>query len=223
MTFVTRDLLFKETIRIEARGYHKLKKQNGGPGQFAVVDLRLRPLPRGAGFRFLNSVVEARIPEEFMPSIEKGAREALSRGVVAGFPVVDVEVDVLDGERHRKDSHARDFQTAGRSAVQDALKAGSPAVLEPFGAFEITCPTPALGAVLGQLQGRRARIRGQDFRDGRHVIQGEVPLLELSGWESDLRSVTSGSGTLTLTYAYDELMPERITSLFLEQRRQSKD
>lgn len=219
MTFITRDLLFKETIRIEARGYHKLKKQNGGPGQFAIIDLEVRPLPRGVGFRFLNSVVEGRIPEEFMPSIEKGAREALARGVLAGLPVVDVEVDVLDGQRHRKDSHARDFQEAGRVAVQDAVKAASPALLEPFGTFEITCPTPALGAVLGQLAARRARIRGQDFREGHHVVQGEVPLLELSGWESDLRSVTSGSGTLTLTYAYDELMPERITSRFLEQRR----
>jgi len=120
------NILFKETIRVESRGYHKLKKQNGGPGQFAVVDLFVRPLPRGGGFRFLNSVVEGRVPEEFVPSVEKGAKEAFMKGVLAGFPVVDVEVELVDGERHRKDSHARDFQIAGRTAVQEALQAASP-------------------------------------------------------------------------------------------------
>src|SRR6185436_502487 len=131
MKFLGRDILLKETLRSESRGYHKLKKQNGGPGQFAIVDLRVRPLPRGGGFRFVNSVVEGRIPEEFVPSIEKGAREALAKGCLAGLPVVDVEVEVVDGDRHRKDSHARDFQIAGRTAVQEAMEAGSPTLLEP--------------------------------------------------------------------------------------------
>jgi elongation factor G len=140
MTRYTLDILLKETLRSEARGYHKLKKQNGGPGQFAIVDLVVRPLPRGGGFRFVNSVVEGRIPEDFIPSLEKGARQATAKGSLGGFPVVDVEVEVLDGAHHRKDSHGRDFQTAGWMAVQEALRTGSSALLEPFGSLTVSCP-----------------------------------------------------------------------------------
>jgi elongation factor G len=213
------NILFKETIRVESRGYHKLKKQNGGPGQFAVVDLFVRPLPRGGGFRFLNSVVEGRVPEEFVPSVEKGAKEAFMKGVLAGFPVVDVEVELVDGERHRKDSHARDFQIAGRTAVQEALQAASPALLEPIGSLEVTCPTRSFGDVLGQLRRRRTRICGTDFRNDLHVIQGEIPLLELTGFDSDLRSLTNGTGTVVVAYSRDEVMLGQIQARILEQLR----
>jgi elongation factor G len=215
-----RHIPLKETLRSEARGYHKLKKQNGGPGQFAVVDLLLRPLERGGGFRFLNSVIAGRIPEDFVPSLEKGAREALARGGLAGFPVVDVEVEILDGLHHRKDSHGRDFQTAGRMAVQNALCTGKSAFLEPFGAFEITCPPGSIGAVLGRLGSRRVRIRDTDFRDGVHVVVGEIPLLELEGLDAELRSLTSGSGMLTVAASRDDLMPEAVMEFVLRQIRE---
>jgi elongation factor G len=218
-----KDILLKETLRSEARGYHKLKKQNGGPGQFAIVELIMRPLARGGGFRFLNSVIEGRIPDEFVPSLEKGTREALARGGLAGFPVVDVQVEVLDGAHHRKDSHGRDFQTAGRMAVQNALCTGKSAFLEPLGAFEIGCPTGAIGAVLGRLSARRAHVREMDFQDTVHVIRGEIPFLELEGLESELRSLTSGSGTFQVSASHDDLMPESITEAVLRQLREEQD
>ena len=214
-----RGILLKETLRSEARGYHKLKKQTGGPGQFAIVDLLARPLPRGEGFRFHNSVIEGRIPEDFIPSLEKGAREAMARGGLAGFPVVDVEVEVIDGAHHRKDSHGRDFQMAGRMAVQNALCTGRSAFLEPMGDFEIACPPGAIGAVLGRLGARRARIRGSGFRDELHRIQGEIPILELDGLESEIQSLTSGRGSLQVARLRDELMPEPVMEFVLKQIR----
>jgi len=217
-----RDILLKETLRSEARGYHKLKKQNGGPGQFAIVELVMRPLGRGGGFRFLNSIIEGRIPDEFVPSLEKGAREALSRGGLAGFPVVDVEVEVLDGAYHRKDSHGRDFQTAGRMAAQNALCTGKSAFLEPLGAFEIRCPMGSIGAVLGRLSIRRVRVRETDFQDGVHVIRGEIPFLELEGLESELKSLSIGSGTFQVSASHEDLMPEAVTELVLRQIRDSQ-
>ena len=223
MKFLDKAILFKETIRTEARGYHKLKKQTGGPGQFAIVDLRIRPLPRGGGVRFQNSVVEGRIPDEFIPSIEKGAREALARGVLAGFPVVDVEVDVMDGERHRKDSHGRDFQIAGRSAVQDALHSASPALLEPIGLLQVTCPTRSFGAVLGLLKSRRGRIRGTDFRDDAYVIEGDLPLLEAAALHSDLRSLTSAVGTMAITASHDHLVPDSMLAAILRRLRPTSE
>jgi len=219
MTRYGRDIRLKETLRSEARGYHKLKKQNGGPGQFAIVDLLVRPLPRGGGFRFLNSVVEGRIPEDFVPSLEKGAREATAKGSLAGFPVVDIEVEVVDGAHHRKDSHGRDFQTAGWMAVQDALRTGASALLEPFGSLVVSCPTPAVGAVMGRLRSRRVRIRGTDFRDNLHIVEGDIPLLEAAGLDDDLRSMTSGVATVTIAPSHDELMPFQVMSLVLEQLR----
>src|SRR5439155_23369553 len=122
-----RDILFKETIRQEAKGYHKLKKQTGGPGQFAVVELRVRPLERNGGFRFIDSIVEGKIPSAFIPSVEKGVREALAKGVLAEYPVADLEVELIDGAHHRKDSHARDFQFAAAMALRDALGRARPA------------------------------------------------------------------------------------------------
>jgi elongation factor G len=217
-----KDILLKETLRSEARGYYKLKKQTGGPGQFAIVELLLRPLPRNGGVRFLSSVVEGRIPEEFMPSLEKGAREALGRGSLAGFPVVDVEIQVVDGGHHRKDSHGRDFQTAGRLAVQEALCSGRSAFLEPYGTLEVSCPTGSIGAVLAELKTRRSRVRGRDFRAGLYVILGELPLLELGGLDSELRSLTSGMGALRVAPSHDELMPDPEMEALLRQIRESK-
>jgi len=222
MKLQDRDRLFRETIRAEARGYHKLKKQTGGPGQFAIVDLRIRPLARGGGFRFVNSVVEGRIPEEFMPSLEKGTREALLKGVLAGFPVIDLEVDVIDGERHRRDSHGRDFQIAGRSAVQDAIRAASPALLEPVAVVEISCPRPALGSIIGLVKSRRGTIRGNDFRDGCQLLNAEIPFLEATAFETDLRSLTSGIGSMAVLGSTAEMVPDRLLARILEQIRKAR-
>jgi elongation factor G len=202
--------MFRETIRAEARGYHKLKKQNGGPGQYAIVDLRVRPLERGAGFAFRSSIIEGRIPEEFLPALEKGVHEALRRGPLGGFPVVDLEVEVVDGGRNRQDSHARDFQTAGAAAVRAALAAARAALLEPYGVLEAACFAPALGGLLGRIAARRGRIRGTDFRDGAYVVRAELPLTEGGGLQADLARLSSGAGTLRLVPSHFEIMPDAL-------------
>lgn len=213
-----RHILFKETVRAEARGTHKLKKQTGGPGQFAIVEVIVRPLARNGGFRFIDSVVEGKIPADFIPAVEKGVREALAKGVVAGFPVVDVEVEAVDGAHHRKDSHARDFQFAAAMAFRAAMTQAKPGLLEPLGALEVNCPTPSLGWVMGQLAARRSRIRGTDFRDGLYVVRAEIPILELDGFEAELLNATSGEGSCTVRPSHDELMPEAVMSEVLRYR-----
>ena len=210
MNRFTRDILLKETLRAESKGYFKLKKQTGGPGQFAVVDLVVRPLPRDGGYRFVDSVIEGRIPADFVPSVEKGARQALSRGPLGGHPVVDVEVELLDGATHKKDSHARDFQTAGRQAVQAAMAAAQPAILEPLGLLEVGCPVPSIGFVMGRLAARRSQVRGTDFKEDLYVILAEIPLIELAAFESELAQATSGRARMSVTPAGYDVMPDDV-------------
>lgn len=218
-----RDTLFQETLRSEATGSFKLKKQTGGPGQFAIVDLRIRPLSRGEGFAFTSSVVEGRIPAQFIPAAEKGVREALVRGPLAGFPVVDVAVEVFDGKFHKKDSHAHDFQMAGRKALQEAISKADPMLLEPFGAFEILCPVRTMGTVLGLLGQKRARVRGTDFRDGTSVILAEIPLLEAEPFEFQLRRITSGKAGFSGGNRRYHPMPEPLARRFIEGLERKKE
>lgn len=207
---MNRSISFRETVRAEARGFYKLKKQTGGPGQFAIVELRIRPLPRDSGIVFVDAVVEGRIPPAFVPSVEKGVREV--KGVLANQPIVDVEVTVTDGAFHKKDSHARDFQFAGAMAFRDALRLARPALLEPFARLEVRCPAPAVGAVLSALSGRRGRIRGTDYGENGYVVLADVPALELGGFETQLASITSGLGRWREEPGGYDVMPEAVQS-----------
>ena len=189
---------YRETARQVARATYRLKKQGGGPGQFAVVTLEVAPLERGAGVRFVNLSKGGVVAAEYVAGVEKGVRGALTRGVLEGHPVVDVEVRLLDGEAHSHDSSAMAFEVAGSLALQEALKSASCCVLEPVMAVEVVVPEPRLGAVLGDLSSRRGRVQSMGPRHGAMVVDAFVPLAELFGYVDALRSRTEGRGTVSM-------------------------
>jgi len=217
-------IAYRETVSAPAEGHHRHKKQTGGAGQFGEVFLRIQPLERGAGFRFVNKVVGGVIPSQFIPAVEKGVRQALQEGALAGFPMQDVEVEVYDGKHHSVDSKEIAFVTAGKKAFLNAVDKARPVVLEPIVRIRITAPQAAMGDITGDLAAKRGRVSGTEARDnGQIVISGEAPLAELEGYESRLKSVTGGEGTYTLEFSHYEPVPGNIQKQLVEQHRHRHD
>jgi elongation factor G len=201
-------IAYRETVTVAAEGHHRHKKQSGGAGQFGEVLLRVEPLPRGAGFEFVDAVKGGTIPGVFMPAVEKGVRQAMEAGVIAGHPVVDLRVTVLDGKHHSVDSKEIAFVTAGRKALVDAVRKAAPLVLEPIVALEITAPEAALGDVTGDLSGKRAEVVGTESLSlGLGQVRARAPLSELTGYQSRLNSLTSGEGRFTLALSHYGAVP----------------
>lgn len=202
---------YRETITGSAEGIHRHKKQSGGAGQFGEVHLRIEPKERGAGFEFVDAVKGGVIPGVFMPAIEKGVRQALEDGVVAGYTVDDLKVTVFDGKTHAVDGKEVAFVTAGRKAVIEAIRAAKPIVLEPIVSIEIVVPEDAIGDLAGDLSSRRGHITGTDGRGhGLAAISGEVPLAELNGYQSRLKSLTGGQGSYTIEFARYSAVPPNV-------------
>ncbi len=198
---------YRETVRRVGRATYRLKKQSGGPGMFAVVTVEIAPLARDEGHRFVDASKGGSVPKEYVSGVEKGTRGALTRGPVGGHPVVDVEVRLIDGETHPKDSSAMAFEIAGSLAVQEALKAAQPALLEPVMAVEVVVPEEHVGAVLADLGGRRGRVQGMTQKGAAKVISAFVPLAELFGYVDALRSRSAGRGSVTMRHARYDLVP----------------
>ena len=214
---------YRETITGNAEAIHRHKKQSGGAGQFGEVHLRIEPLERGAGFEFVDAVKGGAIPGVFMPAVEKGVRQALAGGVVAGFPVEDVKVTVFDGKTHAVDGKEVAFVTAGRKAVIEAIRGAKPIVLEPIVTIEIVLPEAAIGDLTGDLSGRRGHITGTDSRGrGFAVITGEVPLAELEDYQSRLKSLTGGQGSFSFDFCRYAAVPHPVQQQ-LAARFQLKD
>ena len=204
-------IAYRETIQVAAEGQHRHKKQTGGAGQFGEVSLRLEPLARGEGFEFQNNVVGGAIPSQFIPAIEKGVRQALSEGAIAGYPIQDVRVVVHDGKHHAVDSKEIAFTTAGRKAFLDAIHKARPVVLEPLVQIEVTAPNAAMGDLSGDLASRRGHVTGtESLTDGRISISGEVPLAELEAYESRLKSLTAGEGSYRIEFSRYEQAPTNV-------------
>jgi len=202
---------YRETITQPAEGHYRHKKQTGGAGQFGEVFLRIEPLERGAGFEFVDAVKGGTIPGVFLPAVEKGVRQALDGGVVAGFPVEDLRVTVYDGKTHPVDSKEIAFVTAGRKAVVEAIRAAGPIVLEPIVDIEIIAPEAAMGDITGDLSAKRGQITGADSRGhGRMVVTGKVPLAELADYQSRLNSLTSGRGHYSIELSHYAALPPQI-------------
>jgi elongation factor G len=202
---------YRETVTAPAEGHYRHKKQTGGAGQFGEVFLRIEPMERGAGFEFVDAVKGGTIPAVFMPAVEKGVRQALDGGVVAGFPVHDLRVTVYDGKTHPVDSKEIAFVTAGRKAVVEAIRAAKPIVLEPIVDVEIIAPETAMGDITGDLSSKRGHITGTDSRGhGRIVIGGKVPLSELTDYQSRLNSLTSGRGHYSIELSHYAALPPQI-------------
>ncbi len=202
---------YRETITGKAEGHHRHKKQTGGAGQFGEVFLRVEPMEYGGGFEFIDATVGGSIPGQFIPSIEKGVRQVLEEGAVAGFPFQDVRVTVYDGKFHPVDSKDIAFATAGRKAFIEAVEKAKPVVLEPIVKIRIVAQDSAMGDLAGDLAGRRGRINGSESKSlGRIAIDGEVPLAELEGYESRLKSITGGEGTYSIELSHYAAVPGNI-------------
>lgn len=202
---------YRETITAPAEGFARHKKQTGGAGQFGEVHLRIEPLPRGAGFEFLDQVKGGVIPNQFMPAVEKGVRQVLAAGPVAAFPMQDVRVMVYDGKYHPVDSKEVAFVAAGRKAFLDALTKARPIVLEPIVDIEVECPATSMGDVTGDLRGRRGQVTGT-VRQNREAVSvtGQVPLAEIDGYATRLKSFTAGQGSYAMTFSHYEPAPPTV-------------
>ncbi len=202
---------YRETITRKADGHCRHKKQTGGAGQFGEVYLRIEALARGGGFEFKDEVRGGTIPGQFIPAVEKGVRQVLTEGAIAGYPLHDVRVIVYDGKHHAVDSKEVAFVSAGRKAFIDAIQKASPIVLEPIVRVEITSPATSMGDITGDLATKRARISGNNSLPGGRVsINALVPLAELNGYQSRLKSLTGGEGTFTMDLShYDPVPPKK--------------
>jgi elongation factor G len=199
----------RETFGGKAKGHGRHVKQSGGHGQYAVCDIEVEPLPGGAGFEFVNKVVGGAVPRQFIPSVEKGVRAQMEKGVHAGYPVVDIRVTLLDGKAHSVDSSDFAFQMAGSLALREAAAATTVSLLEPIDEISVLIPDDFVGAVLGDLSGRRGRVLGTDTAgQERTVVRAEVPQVELTRYAIDLRSLAHGAASFTRSFVRHEPMPE---------------
>ncbi|MCA8953400.1 MAG: elongation factor G [Planctomycetes bacterium] len=201
---------YRETITTKAEGHHRHKKQSGGRGQFAEVYLRLAPRQHGEGFEFVDSIVGGSIPRQFIPEVEKGAVKFTSKGALAGFQVVDVQVEVHDGKFHDVDSDQISFQLAGQRAVLDGYMKAKPILLEPIMDVEIHVPERFTGDVAGNLSSSRGRMTGMEIEDGIQTIKAQVPLASMLDYSTQLRSITAGEGTFTMKFAQYEAVPPNV-------------
>ncbi|HEX9183931.1 MAG TPA: elongation factor G [Burkholderiales bacterium] len=211
---------YRETIASRAEGHSRHKKQTGGAGQFGEVFLKVEPLARGKGFEFVDQVKGGAIPNQFIPSVEKGVRAVLDSGYVAGYPLQDLRVIVYDGKSHPVDSKDVAFMSAGRKAFLDALAKARPIVLEPIVNVEITAPEQKMGDIAGELSGHRGQIKGSDApRPGTVQITAQAPLSELEHFPARLKSITAGHGSYTLEFSHYEPAPPQLQQKLVSAHR----
>jgi elongation factor G len=210
---------YKETVRHAAEAENKFIRQSGGRGQYGHVWLRVQPLERGTGFKFTNAIKGGVIPNEFIPAVEKGVKEAIRKGVVAGYPVVDVEATLYDGSYHEVDSSELAFKIAASKAFQTAARAADAYLVEPIMDLEVVVPEEYLGAVNGDLNARRAQIESIAPRGGLQVIKAKVPLAGMFGYATTIRSLTSGRGAFVIQFDHYEEVPKNIAAEIAEGKR----
>jgi len=210
---------YRETITAEADAEGKYKKQTGGHGQFGVAVIHIAPLARGEGFRFIDEVVGGAIPKQYIPAVEKGVVEAMAAGGVHGFPVVDIEVRLVDGKHHPVDSSEMSFKMAGSLALREALAKAAPVVLEPISRLVVDVPAAAQGDVLGDLHSRRGRVQGTEALDnGRQRIVALVPTAEIQRYAVDLRSLTGGRGRVHAEHDHYDVLPAQLVDRVTAER-----
>jgi elongation factor G len=202
---------YKETIRRAMEREGKFIRQTGGRGQYGHVVLRVEPLPPGKGFEFVDGTKGGVIPREYVPAVERGVRDAMETGTLAGYPMVDVKTTLLDGSYHQVDSSEIAFKIAASIAFKEATRKASPVILEPIMAVEAVVPEEYMGEVIGDLNGRRGKIQGMEARAGAQVITAQVPLSEMFGYATDLRSMTQGRATFTMQFSHYDPVPQPIS------------
>jgi elongation factor G len=210
---------YRETIGRVADHEEIFQQEAGVRGQFAHVKLRLEPLEAGEGVQFVNALVGDVIPREFVPAVEKGARSALSRGALAGYPVIDVRVSLLGGSHHAIDSSEVAFQIAASQAVARALPAAQPVLLEPLMSLEVVTPDEFMGAVIGNLSARRGRVLGMEARGSAQAVMAEVPLSTMFGYSTDVRSLTQGRATFSMQFLRYAPVPAQVSESIVNRVR----
>ena len=213
---------YKETITKPAKVQGKYKKQSGGRGQYGDVWLEIEPLEKGKGFEFVDKIFGGAIPRNFIPSVEKGVVQAMSAGAVAGYPIVDIRVKLVDGSYHEVDSSDMAFQIAGRMALKKAMIDAGPVLLEPIMDVEITIPEDSLGGVSGDVNSRRGRIMGMEVKGKTQVVKAKIPQAEMFTYANDLRSLTGGRGNYTMRFSHYEEVPYKIASNIISQYQATK-
>jgi elongation factor G len=214
---------FRETVTRTAADQYRHKKQTGGAGQFAEVHMRLEPLPRGSGFEWEWDVFGGAISRSFESSIQKGIRQVLEQGVLAGYPVVDVKAAVFDGKEHPVDSKDIAFQIAGREVFKRVMMEAGPVLLEPIYKIEVTVPDEYTGDIIGDLNTKRARVLGMGQEMGKSVITALAPLAEMQRYATDLRSLTQGRGIFSMEFDHYENMPSHLTQEIIEEHKKEKE
>ncbi|MHC4592644.1 MAG: translation factor GTPase family protein [Planctomycetota bacterium] len=214
---------YRETVTRVANGRYRHKKQTGGRGQYGEVYLRLEPNERGAGYEFLDEVVGGVIPRQFIPAVEKGVAEVIAKGLLAGYPIVDVKVAVHDGSHHSVDSSEAAFKIAGARALQEAFEQAQPVLLEPIAKIEVTIPSEFMGDVTGNLTGHRGRILGMDQVGTMQVIRAEIPMAEIARYSTELKSMTGGEGSFSLELSHYEVVPPQIQQEIVVRRQKKRE
>jgi elongation factor G len=207
---------YRETIRRPAEAEGRFVRQSGGHGQFGVVDLRIEPLEKGGGFEFVDATKGGSIPRNFIPSVEDGVKEAMETGVLAGYPMVDVRVVLLDGKYHEVDSSELAFKIAASMGFREAVGRADPVLLEPVMEVEVVMPQEFMGEVIGDLNGRRGKILNMENRAGAQVVEARVPLATMFGYATRLRSMTQGRATYTMQFGAYEPVPQQIYAELME-------
>ncbi len=210
---------YKETVTAEAEREGKYIRQSGGRGQYGHVWLRVSPKERGEGFEFVNSIKGGVIPQEFIPAVEKGVKEAMEKGIVAGYPLVDMSVELYDGSYHDVDSSESAFKIAASMALQEACKSAKPVILEPVMKVEVVVPEKFLGDITGSLNSKRGQIEKIDDRMNLKVIDAKVPLSDMFGYVTALRSLTEGRGTFNMEFDHYAKVPENVAELIKEGKK----
>jgi len=210
---------YRETIRREAQGNGRFVRQTGGKGQYGHAVIKLEPAEKGAGYEFVDKIVGGTIPREYIKSVDEGIRETLETGVYAGFPVVDVKATLFDGSYHEVDSSEMAFKIAGSMAVKDAFGKADPTILEPIMRVEVTMPTEFMGDVIGDLNSRRGQIEGIESRSGTEVVRSFVPLAQMFGYVTDLRSMSQGRATSSMEFSHYAEVPANLASELVQKSK----
>jgi len=213
---------YKETIRGSASAQGRLKKQTGGRGQFGDTWIKVEPRPHGAGFEFVDEVVGGAIPRNYIPAVEKGVREAMAGGYLAGYPMVDVRVTLYDGSYHDVDSSDMAFKIAGSLGFKNAVEKAKPVLLEPIMNMEVTVPDECMGDVIGDLNSRRGKVLGMDTKGHSQVIKSRVPMAEVLKYAPDLRSITSGRGEFQMEFSHYEEVPPHLSEKVIKEAKARK-
>jgi elongation factor G len=213
---------YKETITKSVKVQGKFKRQSGGRGQYGDCWIEIQPLERGKGFEFVDKIFGGAIPRNFIPSVEKGVRQAVSEGAVAGHPIEDIRVTLVDGSYHEVDSSDMAFQIAGAMALRKAVMEAGPLLLEPIMDVEVTIPEESLGAISGDINSRRGRVIGMEIKGKQQIVKSQVPLAEMFKYANDLRSITAGRGVYIMRFSHYEEVPHKVAAPIITQYQATK-